>query len=359
MEHDTAVSSVPSELGGVGLATVDHVVPFQRTTNAPLVDTPVAKQVASSGHDTASRPGGLLKPPMIWRGAALAAQLRKPRPTPRAPAAFVATPGSGLAMIDQLEPSQCSSNTPSSADASKSPAAKQLVALGHDTPRSSASIAPPGSGTGMIDQLEPSQCSTSGSLTHSSSGGDILTSARVVSRASPFACRASILLPPLPTPAAATARAIGTPFHDRTSTPRLKVPWSNPGMMLDTKYLRFLATKQDSTRKGRAVSRFRTAWAAGSRYERHEAKRICRSSPRGNRDRWQWWKAGAEAASSVARGRRRTWRASWEDARRSPRRTRIAWSTSKARSSGSTAFFRPWREMRAAEAPSRKWTEQV
>jgi hypothetical protein len=64
--------------------------------------------------------------------------------------------------MDQAVPFHCSSSAPPDADASYPPAAKQVVAVGHDTPSSSVSIELFGLGTVTSDQLVPSQCSAMG-----------------------------------------------------------------------------------------------------------------------------------------------------------------------------------------------------
>jgi len=133
--HDTASSSALVEPSvGFGLPTIDHLVPFQRSTNVLLPEVvekkPTAKQLDVLGHVTPSR------------------------------AESVAPVGFGLATIDQLVPFQCSANVlwPGPLAA---PTAKQLVVLGHDTPFSSDSFSPVGFGLAITDQLVPFQCSTS------------------------------------------------------------------------------------------------------------------------------------------------------------------------------------------------------
>ena len=64
--------------------------------------------------------------------------------------------------MDQLMPFHCSSKAPPVALASKSPAAKQVVELGHNIDNSSAEITAGGLALATIDQLVPSQCSISG-----------------------------------------------------------------------------------------------------------------------------------------------------------------------------------------------------
>ena len=69
--------------------------------------------------------------------------------------------GLGLARIDQLVPFQCSTKVLVAELVDLKPTAKQLVAVGHDTPLRLASVEPSvGLGLATIDQLVPSQPST-------------------------------------------------------------------------------------------------------------------------------------------------------------------------------------------------------
>jgi hypothetical protein len=71
--------------------------------------------------------------------------------------------GLGLGTIDQLAPSQCSTNVAGRSlerRVAERPTATQLEVLAHATPFSELNVAPPGLGLGTIDQLVPSQCST-------------------------------------------------------------------------------------------------------------------------------------------------------------------------------------------------------
>src|SRR5439155_7564474 len=73
----------------------------------------------------------------------------------------VAPVGFGLVTIDQLVPSQCSTNVFSTNEESVySPTASQLDVLGHDTPLRTGDVAPLGLGLVTIDQLVPFQRST-------------------------------------------------------------------------------------------------------------------------------------------------------------------------------------------------------
>jgi len=129
--QDTACSS--SNAVGLGApATTDQRLPFQcsttvrRTNRSGEKASPTAKQLVGLGHDTpisSSLPPGLGRP----------------------------------VVFDQRLPFQCSIRLPSP----KKPTAKQLDVVGHDTPNSQESSFVFRFGLGMIDQLFPSQCSTS------------------------------------------------------------------------------------------------------------------------------------------------------------------------------------------------------
>jgi len=125
-EHDTALNVTSVTPAGVGLATIDQLVPSHRSINVwdvEVVDvstlsSPTAKQLVELEHDTpsnstAARAGGL-----------------------------------GLATIDQLVPFQCSINVPFP----PVPTAKQSDALEHDTAESSPFGGPGGLTLGTTDQ---------------------------------------------------------------------------------------------------------------------------------------------------------------------------------------------------------------
>jgi hypothetical protein len=132
--HDTPNSADSVALLGLGLATIAQVVPFQRSTNVFSTEfdlSPTAKQLVVSTHDT-----------------------------PPSPALVEPSVGLGLPTIDQLVPFQRSTNVCIAEVVEKKPTAKQLDVLGHDTPSRAEPVAPPGFGLATIDQLVPSQRST-------------------------------------------------------------------------------------------------------------------------------------------------------------------------------------------------------
>ena len=71
--------------------------------------------------------------------------------------------GFGLAWMLQLLPFQCSASGLMVNDVEKLPTAKQLFVLGHDTPVSPAPAEPPGVAPPCTPQALPFQCSTRGS----------------------------------------------------------------------------------------------------------------------------------------------------------------------------------------------------
>jgi hypothetical protein len=110
--HDTPVRSALPVL--LAVVITDHVVPFQRSINVRLAPfgppPPTAKQLVALAHDTAASP----------------LEVKPVRSGPR--------------VIDQVVPSQCSSTCLANPfGRTHSPTAKQLCALGHDTPFSEAS----------------------------------------------------------------------------------------------------------------------------------------------------------------------------------------------------------------------------
>ena len=77
----------------------------------------------------------------------------------------VAPTGAGVAWIDQLIPSQCSTSaTTEQHDSVSDPTAVQSVGVEHDTSLRPALVAPGGSGAGWIDHLAPSQRAAAGML---------------------------------------------------------------------------------------------------------------------------------------------------------------------------------------------------
>jgi hypothetical protein len=134
LAHETDVSAGLVLPAGFGLATIDHAVPFQRSTSVrgvmPLLASPTAKQLVVLAHETPKR------------------------------SLFPAPAGFGLATIDQAEPFQRSMSvlaglTPDT------PTAKQLVALGHETENRPGNGEPLGLGLATIDHTVPFQRRTS------------------------------------------------------------------------------------------------------------------------------------------------------------------------------------------------------
>ena len=109
--HAIASSWAPVAPVGPGTVTIDHVFPFQASTNARFAPAtvwlPTAKQLVVLAHDTA---------------------------------ASVLPISLGLAVTDQVLPFHCCTD----AVAADWPTAKQRVAVGHDTPLSSLAEAPVG-----------------------------------------------------------------------------------------------------------------------------------------------------------------------------------------------------------------------
>jgi hypothetical protein len=136
-EQETSCSSARMEPAGFGLATTDQLVPSQRSTKvrvlpeAALVCAPTAKQVAVVTHDT----------PLRWA---------RSDPT-----------GRGPAMIDQLVPFHRSTSASSDEPASYPPTAKQLLALAQEMLTRYGEVAPDGFGLVTIDHPDPFHRSTS------------------------------------------------------------------------------------------------------------------------------------------------------------------------------------------------------
>jgi hypothetical protein len=132
--HDTPHRTAYVVAAGLGLETIDQLVPFHCSTNVlvaePSKESPTAKQLVVLGHDT----------PLSKEA--------------------VAPVGLGLVRTDQLVPFHCSTSVVVAPKwAEDEPTAKQLVALGHDTPFSSDWIALVGFGVVTTDQLVPFHCS--------------------------------------------------------------------------------------------------------------------------------------------------------------------------------------------------------
>ena len=119
----------------LGLPTIDHVAPFQRSINV-VPAPPTAKQLVVAGHDTS------------------------PRELPAAPATL------GLATIDHFEPfhrsirvlviDEWAENT------SMAPTAKHDFGAGHETESRVGWLVVVRSGLATIDHAVPFQCSVSG-----------------------------------------------------------------------------------------------------------------------------------------------------------------------------------------------------
>ena len=73
--------------------------------------------------------------------------------------ADVARPGFAAVSRPQELPFQCSANVLVAELVAKTPTAKQLWVLGHDTPRKLTAVLPPGLGLDTTLQLLPFQCS--------------------------------------------------------------------------------------------------------------------------------------------------------------------------------------------------------
>jgi hypothetical protein len=136
LAHETSASELKPR-GRLGLGTIDHVLPFQRSINVagssgpPMSLKPTAKQLVALVHAT----------------------LLSMLPEPIA--------GLGLVTIDHFVPFQRSINVLEALPVAAPPTAKQLVGLVQDTPLSSGSGAPLGVGLATNDQTVPSQCSIS------------------------------------------------------------------------------------------------------------------------------------------------------------------------------------------------------
>jgi hypothetical protein len=117
-----------------GVATIDHVDPFQRSISGELVvlADPTAKHCVALEHD-------------------------KPLND-----VYASPGGAGLATIVQLLPFQRSiRGLCDELDVPLCPMAKQVVALGHDTLANAVSVEPAGFGLAITDQVVPFQRSAS------------------------------------------------------------------------------------------------------------------------------------------------------------------------------------------------------
>ena len=131
--HETSASVLDVAPGRFALATIDHAVPFQRSTSVLVsdeftIDEPTAKQLESDAHETCSNVLDRL--------------------------AF------GLGTIDHVCPSQCSTRVLRTSVWEKAePTAKQLVLVGHAIPNSWLTRGRAGLGLGTTVQAEPFHCS--------------------------------------------------------------------------------------------------------------------------------------------------------------------------------------------------------
>jgi hypothetical protein len=132
--HDTParLTKPPPEPDERGLDWTDQLVPFQRSTNAELLNQPTAVHAVADVHDTPSRP------------------------------LVVVPAGLGTVWIDQLVPFHRSANGRElPVLLIKEPTAMQAVLEVHDTCASPLDVAPGGPGMFWIDQLDPFHRSTS------------------------------------------------------------------------------------------------------------------------------------------------------------------------------------------------------
>jgi hypothetical protein len=133
LKQATSLSEAEVDPLGFGLATIDQVVPFQRSTSVPstppLELLPTALQLVALGHVTLE--------------------------SAEFPLEF------GLAMMDQLVPFQCSTSVFTvPVLLTEEPTALQLVALEQVTPDSIDSFAPVALGLVITDHVVPSQRTT-------------------------------------------------------------------------------------------------------------------------------------------------------------------------------------------------------
>jgi len=187
--HDTSASPVE---GTLGLVTIDHVLPFQRSISVVVADVwaenvwmePTAKHEVLVGHETESTAGTVVVvrvgPGTIDHAAPFQCSMngsKGKKPLEKEPTAkqfFAvahATPanslppdasdGRGLGTTDHAVPFQRSTSVCSPVPRTPPPTATQLAALVHATELSV--IAVPGTlGLAAIDQAVPFQCSITG-----------------------------------------------------------------------------------------------------------------------------------------------------------------------------------------------------
>ena len=138
--QETPHSPPPVAGGFLEAAWIDQLLPSQRSASVPLLFLESLYQGPTAVHTLFDMQDTALSKLLLAMG------------------------GLGVAWIDQLLPSQRSASVfPRPSPKYSRPTAVQAVLDVHETPLSSLTMAP-GGGLGVvwIDQLEPSQCSTSG-----------------------------------------------------------------------------------------------------------------------------------------------------------------------------------------------------
>ena len=206
--HDT-LDNVLKSAPGLGLFTIDHVAPFQRSMSvkvfvpspeppATLSSPPTAKQLVAVAHDTLDRKSSLrmyggcsarlglgtidhLAPfqrsTRVWTGGGVhsGAVVGHDDPLLKLPTAkqFIvlvhemlarlleSAPWLGLTTIDHVAPFQRSMSVLAKDLVDEPPTATQNVVLEHDTPDSVLAVAPGAFGLGTTVQPDPVGCSTS------------------------------------------------------------------------------------------------------------------------------------------------------------------------------------------------------
>ena len=183
--HDTPLKVLSAPPAGLGLATIDHVVPFQSSTSELLAkkllrDEPTAKQLVVLVHDTPlnaenTAPVGLglmtraqVVPFQRSTNDLTTVELLTKEPTAKqlvavgheTPLKLVVPEGLGLATIDQVVLFHCSASDFWVVPLEEEPTAKQLVVVGHDTPFKTVEVDPARLGLATIDHVVLIHCST-------------------------------------------------------------------------------------------------------------------------------------------------------------------------------------------------------
>ena len=136
-EHDTEVRAANGAVAGWTLGTIVQLVPSQCSTNDFAPGDRVFSELAVV--PTAVQSVGLVQvTPINSKNAAV---------------------GLGLLTIDHVLPFQRSTSVFAAVSVSSMPTAKQLVAVGHDTPARSTMSAADVLAGGTIDHFVPFQCS--------------------------------------------------------------------------------------------------------------------------------------------------------------------------------------------------------